>query len=470
MFEGFPLSMLFSSSSNIFVFNWKIRFFFVFFFAFEGYQAFPKWTPPILGAACGSFVLGVMRRQIFVVVVFVVVAVAALIWAAGYNVEDVPFPHKDRKLSLAALEKRGGRTDTRDGSHIPSGRHWLPQMRLVADGCDFTVHGGWWTVEGTVEDVEDPRRNEHVIHWHPVATAARGCDPSDPSREVAYRRFSQLEALQCLQGSGVVMYGNSNTRTLFIALEALLKGVPMTSRVAAKQRCDNSRSNHSCWATVVIDGFPPIDLLYISYTNDPHDGALGRKILDWVDRRGGVVDIVLGNSGLNAIQVYDDHVVWRRHKATGPKLVEFIRSLGNYSATRAVRGTRGCAPYAAPTPRPVFAWHLTTPTCANQPHFKRYRYNAKHWRFRTVPQINAAVARSNELVRQFLRQSQEKTDGSAAKVSIVNAWGMMENWATRNGSSRSRFDLCPYFEDPLHHRFMDREIVQLLLNQHCYCI
>ena len=190
-------------------------------------------------------------------------------------------------------------------------------------------------------------------------------------------------------------------------------------------------------------------------------------------------------------------------------------------------------------------WHLTTPVCQNQPHFRRYRYNAKHWRYRSMDAINRAVDKSNiyargamEAAAQALRQTHDalKSDvgqgtsdirsdtdsgrtfaGGVAvphvcprhrpdggRILLLDGWSMVTGASkflleydagtaagekdgyilTRGGgagggavvssmpatappSNNWVAALCPFYDDPLHHRFMDREMVQVLLNNYC---
>lgn len=296
--------------------------------------------------------------------------------------------------------------------------------------CDFSSRRGRWTVVGKVEEGEG---SEHILHWLPDGDATCG--------DRVYRRFSQIDTLRCLSGKNVLFYGNSNTRTLFIALEALLRGAKMTSRVAAKQMCDNSKWNHSCWANVSIDSlddsdhFKPVVLHYVSYVDDLFHERLPKKLLEISFVKERRSDIVVGNSGLNMIQLQDDSAVLRAHRANAPKLELFSRTFFG--------------------PQSTFVWHKTTPVCANQPHFKRYRYNAKHWRYRSLEQINKIVASSNAVIDATLVAKRPS-------LLILDDWSMIVNQ-----SEEHRIDVCPYYEDPLHHRFLDRELVQVLLNEIC---
>jgi hypothetical protein len=294
--------------------------------------------------------------------------------------------------------------------------------------CEFSRRSGSWTSVGTAEEGEGV---EYLVQWAPDE---QSCLNAESAAKV-FHRFGQLDALKCLAGKQILFYGNSNTRTLYIALEALLRGAKMTSRVAAKQICDNSKSNHSCWAEVSVDGYRPIVMHYVSFVDDLFHEKLPKRLSMIPFVRDGKTDMVVGNSGLNAIQLYDDAVFLRAHKQNAPKLVAFAETFFGPQAT--------------------FVWHKTTPVCANQPHFRRYRYNAKHWRYRSLDQINRAVELSNEVVESALKPSRPR-------LLVIDDWSML-----RHQTKGREKDLCPFFEDPLHHRFLDRELVQVLLNEVC---
>jgi alkylated DNA nucleotide flippase Atl1 len=440
------------------------------------------------------------------------------------------------------------------------------------------------------------------------------------------RRFSQADAQRCLNNKKLVMFGNSNTRTLFIALESLLRGTPMMSRTAAKQMCDNSRTNHHCWTRIPTSGTRiqtdkhtmnlnassdqknegilavngSISLRYFSYTKGLYDAELrdrllreeaeeeqppplaSRTLLRGSEKVEGALsltssswrwpaDIVIGNSGLNSIQLYDDPVWEKEHRGNTQNLARLVADwllapvattgamVANTStATPSLKSSEVLAKSSSGGMRnrhegaheqkkgplaheaeagdgnteeeddpgcdarqdvgmsdKVFLWHLTTPVCENQPHFRRYRYNAKHWRHRSLDAINKAVRRSNDYAWQAMRlaadmltaatagaaeqQQQAATkegirrrsddtvganhwscdhrapQGSKNRILVLDGWGMVAG--SYNESSQDEFggaekgrwvrELCPYYDDPLHHRFMDREMVQLLLNSVC---
>jgi hypothetical protein len=353
----------------------------------------------------------------------VCVVLCAVVWISRYVVEtDVPLENSMR-LKRAAPREGVGLHETQI---VPSGN-----VDPHEGWCDFSRLQGSWSVVGKVEEGEG---FEHILHWRPETSS---CVKAEMAYQ--YHRFSQSDALRCLEGKNLLFYGNSNTRTLYIALEALLRGARMTSRVAAKQMCDNTRHNHSCWANVsaVVDGVPfrPVRMHYVSYVDDLFHESLPKKMLQipFVNRR--ETDLVIANSGLNVIQLQDDAVFLRAHRSNAPKLRDFATSFFGDRAT--------------------FVWHKTTPVCANQPHFKRYRYNAKHWRYRTLDQINKAVVASNTVVEDTLVPKKPS-------LLILDDWAMISRQ-----EAKSRIDLCPFFEDPLHHRFLDREVIQVLLNEIC---
>ena len=362
-----------------------------------------------------------------------------------------------------------------------------PDVQDQADRCNVNETGGTWRYIGNITDspsggsgVARDAHLEHLLRWAPAAQDGDGC---------RYHRFSQEEALRCLANKTLVFFGNSNTRTLFIALESLLRNTPMMSRTAAKQLCDNSRTNHHCWTTIPIDESVSslVTLKYFSYTKGLYDEELPRKLAqeEGTEHDGGrPADVVIGNSGLNSIQNFDDRVWEREHEASVPKMSSFIESiLRDPRRNKSYEGTARCDQYnKSESSRPVFVWHLTTPVCENQPHFRRYRYNAKHWRYRSIETINKAVERSNAFATRSVNLAAESSTqrGGAScggRVMVLDGWSMLAKSAmisAAGGSDSSRRtrrdvmkDLCPYFDDPLHHRFMDREMVQLLLNKYC---
>lgn len=229
----------------------------------------------------------------------------------------------------------------------------------IGADCNFTAAGGVWRYQRNISDASNPDHIEHVVHWAPHLQASRGCgvevlpsgagEPSPPPTDATmYRRFTQREALRCLANRTIVMFGNSNTRTLFIALESLLRGTPMMSRTAAKQMCGNSRTNHSCWTsvhwsdgpdgTVTVAASQPqtdrgaasfVDLKYWGYTHGLYHEELDHKMA----HEKATADIVIGNSGLNSIQNYNDRVWAKEHAESIPKLRQFVRSFAEAKRT-----------------------------------------------------------------------------------------------------------------------------------------
>lgn len=502
-----------------------------------------------------------------------------------------------------------------------------PAVLSRTGGC------GTWRYVGNVTEEPQPLLakpaavREHLLHWTPCSSrhdgsglqdsdvphalpagavgtatptrAARSPSPAeaaphDPTCAATPRRFTQADALQCLQGTSIVLFGNSNTRTLYIALEALLRGMPMMSRTAAKQLCDNSRTNHHCWTHIPGPGgggaggdisnsssSKGIALRYFSYTKGLYDDELRVKLAqaEAAEAHGlssssssghrsamrRPPDILVGNTGLNSIQLYDDPVWEQEHRRNQDKLAAFV---ADYTVPPNVKGQQqqqqhvssanaAAAPNSIPEragheapcaatdgggappspPRdgdgqdgvplkrrpPLFVWHLTTPVCDNQPHFTRYRYNAKHWRHRRLAAINAAVVASNrhavgamEAAAQTTarhstpgpgapahaagqrstvspasttscaRNASSLNSAAAGRILLLDGWGMVTGTSQLEApggdgeppaalpASRPPHALpawvpalCPYYDDPLHHRFLDREMVQVLLRHYC---
>jgi hypothetical protein len=288
--------------------------------------------------------------------------------------------------------------------------------------------------------------------WHSVDAADAGhC-------AIPVRRFTRAEALQCLAGKTVLFYGNSNTRTLYTALEALLKGAAQISRLMAKQLCDNSKRNHSCSCTVLPDGgapeaHAPIPLFYWGYVKDVYNPLMDDKM----KFQKHTADIIVGNAGLNVMQLVKDGVWEKSLAAQLPKLSEFIDSFSK--------------------PGRQFFWQTTTRICEHQPHFKRFKYQDKFWLGRSLNKMNTAVEKSNEVMRQFVLSRREgKAGATAARRSarLLDGAVMIDRG---NGAGAERGEaspaaphnavLCPFYDDPLHHRFLDVEMVHVLLNSVC---
>ena len=299
--------------------------------------------------------------------------------------------------------------------------------------------------------------------WVPKDTAgSSSCRP--------FRRFSQIDAVRCLEGKFVLMYGNSNTRTLYTALEALLKDQEQISRLAAKQRCDNSKKNHSCWMTIepnatlaqlkydammasgtvspeealqakmLLSTHRPIVMFYWGYIKDIYDPSLESKM-----QHQRHADVVITNSQLNVVQATgSDKALVEGHKRAMPKFNQFAASFPK------------SVEHAKMTGHPSFFWHTTTPVCPNQKHFKRYRYQAKFWSGRTPSQTNAAIGDSN----RYIIANVERT-----KIAVIDSAAMVDDIV--HGGPQGEQLLCPHYDDPLHHRFLDSEIVQVFLNKYC---
>lgn len=380
--------------------------------------------------------------------------------------------------------------------------------------------------------------------------------PPPPLASGVFRRLTSLDALQCLSGKHVVLIGNSNTRTLMTALQALLLNTAMLSRMAAKQLCDNSQTNHSCSVVISADdirsrwqlprqpppgptptsrvdrddaqmsdassncssvesrklrrllgapsvagSFQAIRLDYYGYTQDGYHPSLKSKIPTHVRQR---ADLVIANSGLNTIQLQRDGAFESNLRLVSERLFDF--ALTEFTS-----------------PGRAWFWHTTTNICENQPHFRRYKYSPKYWMGRSVERVNEAVRRSNSILLAALASKQaeheslllqQKNPSKSANTPPPLPLGRNSTgytlppppkvvirvldggYLSRTGIPVPRGDsppslqvgmdptsgpttppsvaaagavrsVCPYFEDPLHHRFLDRELVQLLLNNVC---
>uniref|UniRef100_A0A7S1M3A4 Uncharacterized protein n=1 Tax=Neobodo designis TaxID=312471 RepID=A0A7S1M3A4_NEODS len=450
-----------------------------------------------------------LRRVVIVTVVLVVFVLFALSQA---TVEDVHVPHELRGAASISVERRG---DERVVSAKKAARRLPPAAArttaapvsaaddVQADGDDDAAHGQvagttkaqaacpaaarararvlsqklQWTsaaaVVNAVRTLEQPpvdgvlSADEDAPTFPPhelsapvldgtsaslgtiqsgateldAQAIAKECGAHVLSTPVTFKRFTRAEAHQCLAGKYVLFYGNSNTRTLYTALEALLRGTRQVGRVLAKQRCDNSKKNHSCSVTIAappgqstMTAAKPVRLFYWGYVKDFYSPTLAEKMKKQFD----TADIVVGNAGVNVIQGTPDGQ-WENgySDANAEKLQRFLGSFPKASSN--------------------VWWHTTTRLCEHQPHFTRYKYNPKYWSGRSLASMNAAVAKSNDLATQRLGAMKQPPVGVVDGAALVSA----------ERGKQSGVELCPHYDDPLHHRFLDRELVQIFLNAWC---
>eukprot|EP00755_Sulcionema_specki_P014066 Sspe_Gene.55692::Locus_30628_Transcript_1_1_Confidence_1.000_Length_1204::g.55692::m.55692 len=249
------------------------------------------------------------------------------------------------------------------------------------------------------------------LTWHPVTSA-----------RCPYREFDQEQAFECLGGKLVVLFGKSNTRALYSALEGILKNKTITPRLEAKQACENNPKNHSCGMTVELPGYRPVNLFYWGYARDVWEPRLAQ--LFQYQRH---ADVVVGNAGADAIQKHREWVWKNDYKNKIPSLNRMWKD--------------------AFSPKTEIYWHTTTRICEAQKHFRRFTYKKSYWKGRTLEQMNTEIAASNQMVISMLDHN---------RVRILDTAGMASNPA-----------LCAYYDDPLHHKAVDRGIAQVLLNMHC---
>lgn len=284
-------------------------------------------------------------------------------------------------------------------------------------------------------------------------------DVPHPELPRSFHRFDQTDALRCLSGKYVLLYGNSNTRTLYTALEALLRNTAQIGRVMAKQKCDNSKKNHSCAVVVeppahlvagAADGaaLQPVRLFYWGYVKDIYHPELQAKMASRVatrEHQTSVADYVVANAGINVIQGTPDGQWEKSHEAGLPKLRGFFDQFER--------------------PNVQVWWHTTTRVCEHQKHFTKYKYDPKYWSGRSLKAMNAAVSRANDLVLDGLAKEDvsRPSSGAATRHRPVN---VLDGARLVDGAERAAA-VCPHYDDPLHHRFVDRELVQLLLNAWC---
>ena len=518
-------------------------------------------------------------------------------------------PRRDGRataVSADAGSANGGDTYARwtsSRSSVRSASQYPFRHRNTA--ADFAGSGGRWLIRANTSEYEPVR------HWLPSG-ATSGAPPASPlhSSRLAqeknieankegksddktfrpWRRFDQLDALQCLSGRRVVLVGNSNTRTLLTALQSLLEGAPQMGRVTAKQQCDNSKYNHSCWLTIggglkgelegvsstpetgsdesvgagrlsgssagnrtrgiarallyrqrkfakgsnsethedAYDGelngasdaspsaraaddaaltpellaaahaanaaISPIHLHYVSYTGGLYSAELEERVaapffcppskrLDG-SKSGSSngADVIVMSVGLNFLQkVWDD--VWRReHNDAVAPLAAFI--------ARYLRS--GSQSPSSSHDLPVFFWHTTAPLCRAMPQFRRYKYRRSNWQSRSLDDTNAAIDESNRFVlekvlpRSVALLAEDEGD-AAGRLVAVDGHAMLSGADLTTPAAKARAarvvmgahrteatgpvgeidDICRLYDDPLHHRFFDRELVQVILNHYC---
>jgi hypothetical protein len=382
---------------------------------------------------------------------------------------------------------------------------------------------------------------------------------------------------RCLSGKRVAFVGNSNTRTLFTRLEARLRDVAQMSRVSAKQRCDNSQSNHSCFTVVdppadlqskangaddtsaaTAAALLPVTLDYWGYNADGYHPSLDEKFRGAYCGEGKAKpDWIIINSGVNTIQVRGP--AWRDGRAERMSQMRawMLRWATPASSTSSTfhNFTSSCLPMVsvkeeAAGPKGDFwthaaastftkdhasresrngaivTWHTLTPLCANQPHFKRYRFKRAAWRGLSVDDVNEAVRVGNlellsglsgaggggnsaEKSRQPPQPSLPAAGAATAtpfyfdmwhpRIRLVDGARMVDDMGfalptvsaaeaatlervsknTKVTPERRKADLiqvqsharashpCTYFDDPLHHRFLDAAIVDAMLTEVC---
>ena len=255
-----------------------------------------------------------------------------------------------------------------------------------------------------------------------------------PSEGCYYMQYTKEMAFKCLEGTQVVLYGNSNVRALYSALEGILKARATTPRLEAKQTCENNRKNHSCGMEVSYSHNydnattnPPIQkatyrnvsLYYWGWVN----GAFSDKLPNLFEFQKNP-SMVIGNTGVNVIQ---------RTKHWSGELAGQLPGYNRWITKGFGKGTK-------------LVWMSTTRICEAQPHYKRYAYKKSYWLHRPLDKMNAEIRKYNAQHIQALDPS----------IALLDA-------ATMCGSP----SLCPFNDDPLHHKAADKHIANVLLNMYC---
>eukprot|EP01061_Rhynchopus_euleeides_P021572 TRINITY_DN35174_c0_g1_i2.p1 TRINITY_DN35174_c0_g1~~TRINITY_DN35174_c0_g1_i2.p1 ORF type:complete len:399 (+),score=94.31 TRINITY_DN35174_c0_g1_i2:78-1274(+) len=274
------------------------------------------------------------------------------------------------------------------------------------------------------------------LTWAPALT------PEERAAGCYYMQYDREMAFKCLEGSLVVLYGNSNVRALYSALEGVLKNRTITPRLEAKQTCENNQKNHSCGMSVAFahdyrlgaegetavpqeqhqqqaQSYRNVSLYYWGWVK----GAYADKLASLFKFQKHA-SLVLGNTGVNVIQ---------KSKRWDGSLE---RELPQYNRFM----TEGFSPATE------LVWMSTTRICEAQPHYKKYAYKKSFWLGRSLRSMNGEIARYNKQHAAALHPS----------VSFLDAAGIAGNPA-----------LCPYYDDPLHHKAVDRNIANILLNMYC---
>eukprot|EP01065_Artemidia_motanka_P019954 TRINITY_DN23874_c0_g1_i1.p2 TRINITY_DN23874_c0_g1~~TRINITY_DN23874_c0_g1_i1.p2 ORF type:complete len:221 (+),score=55.19 TRINITY_DN23874_c0_g1_i1:532-1194(+) len=213
---------------------------------------------------------------------------------------------------------------------------------------------------------------------------------------------------------------------MYSALEGVLKAKTITPRLEAKQACENNPKNHSCGMSVGLPGYGNVSLFYWGYVHDVWDRRLPGLFRH---QRGPDVDLVVGNAGPNTIQKHREDR-WRRdHQVQVPRLNDVLRGTFSAATTR--------------------VWMTSTRICEAQPHFKKYTYKPRYWLNRPLEKMNAEIAGSNRLVLDGL-------DHTISTLRVLHAAAVVSNPR-----------ICPYYDDPLHHKAVDKALANILLNMHC---
>ncbi|KAJ9465124.1 hypothetical protein DIPPA_01309 [Diplonema papillatum] len=236
-----------------------------------------------------------------------------------------------------------------------------------------------------------------------------------------YREFDREAAFECLQGKLVVIYGNSNSRALYSALEGILKNKTITPRLEAKQTCENNQKNHSCGQDIALPGYRNVSLFYWGYVK----GVWSPKLPEFFKHQKHA-SLVVGNSGVNVIQNTKE-ASWRPAVNNEVPLLN-ARLQQTFPSTAHL------------------VWMTTTRICEAQPHFRKYTYKKSYWMHRPLAAMNREIADHNALVLQLL----------APRFTVLDAAGLAADPS-----------LCPLYDDPLHHKALDKAFANVLLNLHC---
>lgn len=398
--------------------------------------------------------------------------------------------------------------------------------------------------------------------------------PSNKISSPPSTTFSREDAVKCFRGKRLLFIGTSNTRTLMTNIQARLEGTEQMTRVTAKQLCDNSERNHTCFVRLENSD---VELHYWGYKEDLYHSSLKARIDSTYEPRRMrrrtrttgrnsnnsnnnnkkiPIDFVIMSTGINTIQIDAN---WnsggnsnRRKKMK--QLQNWIASQWFPSSEEEHDQPQQQQQEESTTPsQPLFQfiWHSVSPVCPNMPHFRKYRFRKSKWSnqpavevvtnkgtrvmntqmmelfFPSLASTSTSSSTSSSMmlgnirfldsdgmldilhqedtteivdVTTKMKQKSKKQKKSDEDTDDVHVLGKTtgsgkpdEDVETDDTTAQQQHPLrlqypnymagkgvpsttssvyhfpkyCLYYEDPLHHRFLDRVIVDTLMTMVC---